>query len=90
LSLYLQQRVSFVFGLLLQLIGGGSFLLAVPELLGPLTHEGLRPLAHSGFWTPMVLGLAALVGAWRLQREPHAPVFAVLKLQRLSDLLLVW
>ncbi|MBN2990149.1 DUF2339 domain-containing protein [Pseudomonas cedrina subsp. fulgida] len=90
LSLYLQQRVSFVFGLLLQLIGGGSFLLSVPELLGPLTHEGLRPLAHSGFWTPMVLGLAALVGAWRLQREPHAPVFAVLRLQRLSDLLLVW
>ncbi len=90
LSLYLQQRVSFVFGLLLQLIGGASFLLAVPELLGPLTNEGLRPLAHSGFWTPMVLGLAALVGAWRLQREPHAPVFAVLKLQRLSDLLLVW
>jgi len=90
LSLYLQQRVSFVFGLLLQLIGGASFLLAVPQLLGPLSSEGLRPLAHSGFWTPMVLGLAALVGAWRLQREPHAPVFAVLKLQRLSDLLLVW
>ena len=90
LSLYLQQRVSFVFGLLLQLVGGGSFLLAVPQLLGPLTGEGLRPLAHSGFWTPMVLGLAALIGAWRLQREPHAPVFAVLKLQRLSDLLLVW
>ncbi|MGU9809980.1 DUF2339 domain-containing protein [Pseudomonas sp. LF052] len=90
LSLYLQQRVSFVFGLLLQLIGGASFLLAVPQLLGPLSSEGLRPLAHSGFWTPMVLGLAALVGAWRLQREPHAPVFAVLKLQRLSALLLVW
>jgi uncharacterized membrane protein len=90
LSLYLQQRVSFVFGLLLQLVGGGSFLLAAPQLLGPLTGDGLRPLAHSGFWTPMVLGLAAMVGAWRLQREPHAPVFAVLKLQRLSDLLLVW
>ena len=56
LSLYLQQRVSFVFGLLLQLIGGASFLLAVPELLGPLTNEGLRPLAHSGFWTPMGVG----------------------------------
>ena len=90
LSRHLQQRVSFVFGLLLQVIGGSAFLLAVPQLLGPLTSEGLRPLAHSGFWTPMVLGLAALVGAWRLQREPHAPVFAVLKLQRLSDLLLVW
>ncbi|AZF03160.1 DUF2339 domain-containing protein [Pseudomonas sp. R5-89-07] len=90
LSLYLQQRVSFVFGLLLQLVGGGSFLLAVPQWVGPLTGEGLSPLAHSGFWTPMVLGLAALVGAWRLQREPHAPLFSRLKLQRLSDLLLVW
>ncbi|KAA0949009.1 DUF2339 domain-containing protein [Pseudomonas sp. ANT_H14] len=90
LSLYLQQRVSFVFGLLLQVIGGGSFLLAAPDLLGPLTSEGLRPLGHSGFWTPMVLGLAALVGAWRLQRGLHAPVFEALKLQRLSDLLLVW
>ncbi|MBI6907415.1 DUF2339 domain-containing protein [Pseudomonas palleroniana] len=90
LSLHLQQRVSFVFGLLLQLVGGASFLLAVPELLRPMTGDGLRPLAHSGFWTPMVLGLAALVGAWRLQREPQAPVFTVLKLQRLSDLLLVW
>ncbi|AZF08595.1 putative membrane protein [Pseudomonas sp. R2-37-08W] len=90
LSLYLQQRVSFVFGLLLQLVGGGSFLLAVPQWVGPLTGEGLSPLAHSGFWTPMVLGLASLVGAWRLQREPHAPLFAWLKLQRLSDLLLVW
>lgn len=90
LSLYLQQRVSFVFGLLLQLIGGGSFLLSVSALLGPLSGEALRPLAHSGFWTPMVLGLAALVGAWRLQRQPHAPLFAALKLQRLSDLLLVW
>lgn len=90
LSLYLQQRVSFVFGLLLQIIGGASFLIAVPDLLGPLTSEGLRPLGHSGFWTPMVLGLAALVGAWRLQRRPHAPVFEALSLQRLSDVLLVW
>ncbi|AMW86367.1 hypothetical protein AK972_5567 [Pseudomonas yamanorum] len=90
LSLYLQQRVSFVFGLLLQVIGGASFLIAVPDLLGPLASEGLRPLGHSVFWTPMVLGLAALVGAWRLQRRPHAPVFETLSLQRLSDVLLVW
>ncbi|QJI32280.1 DUF2339 domain-containing protein [Pseudomonas sp. ADAK18] len=90
LSLYLQQRVSFVFGLLLQVIGGCSFLLAIPDLLGPLTSEGLRPLGHSGFWTPMVLGLAALVGAWRLQRGSQSPVFEVLKLNQMSDLLLVW
>ncbi|RON01252.1 DUF2339 domain-containing protein [Pseudomonas brassicacearum] len=90
LSLYLQQRVSFVFGLLLQVIGGAAFLIAGPELLGPLGSEGLRPLGHSGFWTPMVLGLAAMVGAWRLQLGNHASAFDALSLQRLSELLLVW
>ena len=90
LSLYLKQRVSFVFGLLLQVIGGAAFLLAGPDLLGPLASEGLKPLAHSGFWTPLVLGLAAMVGAWRLQLGNHASAFDVLSLQRLSEVLLVW
>ncbi|WP_260962011.1 DUF2339 domain-containing protein [Pseudomonas citri] len=90
LSLYLKQRVSFVFGLLLQLLGGAAFLVAGPGLLGALDSEGLRPLAHNGFWTPLVLGLAALVGAWRLQRGHAAAVFEALSLRRLSELLLVW
>ncbi|VVO22874.1 DUF2339 domain-containing protein [Pseudomonas fluorescens] len=90
LSLYMQQRVSFVFGLLLQVIGGAAFLITGADLLGPLSSEGLRPLAHGGFWTPMVLGLAALVGAWRLQTGGHATAFNALSLQRLSELLLVW
>ncbi|MDI3272859.1 DUF2339 domain-containing protein [Pseudomonas sp. AL03] len=90
LSLYLKQRVSFVFGLLLQVIGGAAFLFAGPDLLGPLASEGLKPLAHSGFWTPLVLGLAAMVGAWRLQLGNHASAFDVLSLQRLSEVLLVW
>ncbi|MCS3839858.1 putative membrane protein [Pseudomonas sp. JAI111] len=90
LSLYLKQRVSFIFGLLLQVIGGGAFLLAGPDLLGPLASEGMRPLAHSGFWTPLVLGLAALVGAWRLQLGNHGSAFDALSLQRLSEVLLVW
>ena len=90
LSLYLKQRVSFVFGLLLQVIGGAAFLLAGPDVLGPLASEGLRPLAHSGFWTPWVLGLAAFVGAWRLQLGTHATAFDALSLQRLSNVLLVW
>lgn len=90
LSLYLQQRVSFVFGLLLQVIGGAAFLLAGPDLLGPLLSEGLRPLAHSAFWTPLVLGLAAFVGAWRLQLGNHASAFDGLSLQPLSEVLLVW
>lgn len=90
LSLYLKQRVSFVFGLLLQVIGGAAFLLAGPQLLGPLSSEGLRPLAHGGFWTPLVLGLAAMIGAWRLQLGNHASAFDGLSLQRLSEVLLVW
>lgn len=73
-----------------QLLGGGGFLVAASQVFGTLTSEGLRPLAHSGFWTPMVLGLAGLIGAWCLQRKPHAPAFAPLSLQRLSDVLLIW
>ena len=90
LSLYLTQRVSFIFGLLLQVIGGTAFLLSGPQLFGALTSEGLRPLAHGGFWTPLVLGLAALIGAWRLQLGTHASAFDSLSLQRLSQVLLVW
>lgn len=90
LSLFLKLRVSFVFGLMLQVIGGVAFVMAGPALLGPLASEGLSPLAHSGFWTPLVLGSAALVGAWRLQFGNHASAFEVLSLRRLSDVLLVW
>ena len=93
LSLHLQQRASFIFGLLLQVVGGVAFLGASPLLLGVLSSAGLRPLAHAGFWTPLVLGLAALVGAWRLQqvvRRDSAGDLGRLSLERLSQLLLVW
>jgi len=92
LSLHLQQRASFVFGLLLQAVGGVAFLAASPLLLGPLSSEGLRPLAHAGFWTPATLALAAMVGAWRLMRAARndADVMGSLSLERLSQLLLVW
>lgn len=76
--------------MVLQVIGGAAFLFAGPQLLGPLASEGLRPLAHGGFWTPFVLGLAAMVGAWCLQRSTQGRAFAVLPLQRLSEALLVW
>lgn len=93
LSLQLQQRAGFVFGLLLQGFGGLSFLVASPLLFAPLGGEGLRPLGHAGFWTPAVLAIAALVGAWRLQqvaRLERATALPALSLQRLSQLLLVW
>jgi uncharacterized membrane protein len=89
-GLRLQSRTFLFTAFAVQLLGGALFLLAGPDLLGPLAGEGLRPLAHSGFWTPLVLGLAALVGAWRLQLGNHATAFDALSLQRLSEVLLVW
>lgn len=68
-----------------QLLGGVLYLVGEP-----LASEGLRPLAHAGFWSPLMLGLVALIGAWRLQ--VGAPVTAIggLNLQRLSRVLLAW
>jgi len=67
LSLHLQQRASFVFGLLLQVVGGASFL-GVGLLAGiGLEHEGM-PFLQTSFWTPFAVSVAAMVGAWRLQR----------------------
>ncbi|WP_371364108.1 DUF2339 domain-containing protein [Pseudomonas sp. QL9] len=93
LSLVLQQRASFVFGLVLQVLGGAALLFSGQALLGGLSGEGLTPFAHSGFWCPAVLALAALVGAWRLHRAAQAddPMdLGVLTLERLSQLLLAW
>ncbi|MBT8765722.1 DUF2339 domain-containing protein [Metapseudomonas boanensis] len=91
LSLHLQQRASFVFGLFLQVLAGISFLAVSPLLFGGLSAEGLRPLAHAGFWTPAVLAIAALVGAWRLQRAARDDAaMGNLSLEHLAQLLLVW
>ena len=77
---------SFVFtAMAVQWLGGVLFLVAAP-----LFNEELRPLAHGGFWTPLVLGLTGLVGAWRLQFSHSATGFDQLTLQRLSQALLVW
>lgn len=93
LSLQLQQRAAFIFGLVLQVVGAGAFLFGGSALFGDLPSEGLKPLAHMGFWTPAVLALAALVGAWRLhrasERERHLALGG-LGLEQLSQLLLVW
>jgi uncharacterized membrane protein len=91
LSLQLQQRAGFYFGLFLQLLAGFSFLAVSPLLLGELSGEGLRPLAHAGFWTPAVLALAAFVGAWRLQRVGQSETaMGGLSLGHLAQLLLAW
>ncbi|WP_298184896.1 DUF2339 domain-containing protein [uncultured Pseudomonas sp.] len=93
LSLHLQQRASFIFGLLLQVLAGLVFLAVSPLLFGQLSAEGIRPLAHVDFWTPLVLGVAALIGAWRLQQLARREVPNALgnvSLLGLAQLLLVW
>jgi uncharacterized membrane protein len=93
LALYLQQRAAFLFSLLLQVFAGLAFLAAGPLLLSGISGEGLSPLAHTGFWTPAVLGLAAQVGAWRLQglaRNGRETGIDGVSLQRLGQLLLAW
>ncbi|MDO9618361.1 MAG: DUF2339 domain-containing protein [Pseudomonas sp.] len=93
LSLHLQQRASFIFGLLLQVLAGLVFLAVSPLLFGQLSAEGIRPLAHMDFWTPLVLGAAALVGAWRLQqlaRREAPSALGNFSLLGLAQLLLVW
>jgi uncharacterized membrane protein len=89
-GLGLQSRTFLFTAFAVQLLAGAAFLLAGSDLFGSLASEGLRPLAHGGFWTPMLLGLAALIGAWRLQLGNPAAAFDALSLQRLSDVLLVW
>ncbi|WP_223544547.1 DUF2339 domain-containing protein [Pseudomonas sp. A-B-19] len=77
---------SFVFtALAVQLLGGALFLAT-----GPQFSEGGIPLAHGGFWAPLTLGLAAMVGAWRLQMGHSLGAFEGLSLLRLSQALLVW
>ncbi|MGH8386657.1 MAG: DUF2339 domain-containing protein [Pseudomonas sp.] len=77
---------AFVFtAMAVQWLGGGLFLVTAP-----LLDEGLRPLAHGDFWAPLVLGLAGLIGAWRLQSGKPDGALAGLNLQRLSQIMLVW
>ncbi|MDP3365818.1 MAG: DUF2339 domain-containing protein [Pseudomonas sp.] len=93
LALYLQQRAAFLFSLALQVFAGLAFLAAGPLLLSGISGEGLSPLAHTGFWTPAVLGLAAQIGAWRLQglaRSGRDTGIDGVSLQRLGQLLLAW
>jgi uncharacterized membrane protein len=93
LALYLQQRAAFLFSLVLQVFAGLVFLAEGPLLLAGISGEGLSPLAHTGFWTPAVLGLAAQVGAWRLHslvRSGRETGIDGVSLQRLGQLLLAW
>jgi uncharacterized membrane protein len=84
-GVHLQSRTFVFTALAVQLLAGALFLAA-----GPQFSDGLRPMTHGGFWAPLLLGLAAMVGAWRLQIGHSLGTFKGLSLLRLSQALLVW
>ena len=66
LGLQLRQKTAIVMGFLTQLVGGVVYLGA--GYVESFSAQGSSPLAHSGFWTPVALAIAALIGAWLLLR----------------------
>jgi uncharacterized membrane protein len=84
-GLHLQSRTFVYTALAVQLLAGALFLTA-----GPQFSDALQPMTHGGFWAPLLLGLAAMVGAWRLQIGHSLDLFKGLSLLRLSQALLVW
>ncbi|KRW58981.1 DUF2339 domain-containing protein [Pseudomonas sp. TTU2014-080ASC] len=92
IGLRLPARSFLLCAFAVQLLGGLLFL-AISPLLGHLNAEGLRPLAHGDFWAPLVLGITALVGAWKLQQQAQregAISLGNFSLLGLSQLLMLW
>jgi uncharacterized membrane protein len=89
-GLRLPSRTFLFSAFAVQLLGGVLFLMAGSDLFALQAGDALQPLAHGGFWTPLVLGLAALLGAWRLHLDNPPKAFDGLALQRFSQALLVW
>jgi uncharacterized membrane protein len=95
IGLKLQQRVSFGFGLVLQVVGGGAFLFGAYPALQSRPADDLTPLWHSGFWTPAAIALAAYVAGWLLFRAERNDAgrtsgLAASHFGKLSFALLVW
>jgi uncharacterized membrane protein len=93
LSLQLRQRATFMFALVLQVFAAATFLLTGPSLFTAPSGAGLRPLMHIGFWTPCVLAVVALIGAWRLHRAATSTTAYAVgpdALAQLSTLLMIW
>ncbi|MBS1156237.1 MAG: hypothetical protein H6R07_2161 [Proteobacteria bacterium] len=68
LALWLALLPAFWFALVLEFVAGAAYVLtSFPRLLFvPLADTHLPAFAHSGFWTPAVIALAAFCMAWRL------------------------
>ncbi|MGE8153775.1 DUF2339 domain-containing protein [Pseudomonas vancouverensis] len=84
-GLHLQSRTIAFTGLAVQWLGGMALLVTEMSIF-----ETVAPLIHGGFWAPLLLAVAAFVGAWRLQLDNAAMAVGRLSLQLLSRALLVW
>jgi uncharacterized membrane protein len=93
IGLRLPARSFLLCAFAVQLLGGLLFLAISPLLFGHLNTEDLHPLAHGDFWAPLVLGITALVGAWKLQQQAQregAITLGNFSLLGLSQLLMQW
>ncbi|WP_095108849.1 DUF2339 domain-containing protein [Pseudomonas sp. Irchel 3E20] len=68
----------------------GAGLMFFAAWLGRAAAEDATVLAHASFWAPLALGLAGLIGAWRLHRQTLATAWQPLDLPRLSAALSLW
>ncbi|GGL55114.1 hypothetical protein GCM10009091_41150 [Pseudomonas brenneri] len=84
-GLHIASRTFLFAGLAVQVLGGALLLWWAPWI-----DEEWPAFRHLAFWAPMLVGLAAFVGAWRLQGTGQSSVFDGLKLPRISDGLLAW
>lgn len=76
-AMRLKLKPAFWFALTLEVVAGAAFLKANSAVFFLFGHlpppEGTTPFAHAGFWTPIVIALAAFAVAWRLHAWARSP-----------------
>lgn len=76
-AMRLKLKPAFWFALVLEVFAGLAFLHANSLGLYLLGHLPLGPdaraFAHAGFWTPIIIALAAFAAAWRLHAWARSP-----------------
>jgi uncharacterized membrane protein len=68
-ALRFRQRAALAFALGLQLIAGYVYLGVSLSFYGPDMTSDARPFLHSGFWSPLLIALAAFAAARLLHRR---------------------
>jgi uncharacterized membrane protein len=76
-AMRIKLKPPFWFALALEAIAGAAFLKSGGPNLAYLrdltTDAAVGPFAHAGFWTPIVIALAAFAVAWRLHAYARSP-----------------